>query len=105
MIKRIIKRAGRAGTIELSLVDDKTIHALNKKWRGKDQPTDVLSFKYNDEGCLGDVIISTETARKNAKHFGVPYRAEVKRLVVHGVLHILGYGHGRRMRDAEKIFE
>ncbi|MFH1386538.1 MAG: rRNA maturation RNase YbeY [bacterium] len=105
LIKKIIKRAKREGTIDLSFVDDKTIQALNRKWRGKDKPTDVLSFNYNNEGFLGDVIISAETTKKNAKRYGVPYRDEVKRLVVHGVLHILGYDHGRKMRNAEKIFE
>lgn len=76
---------------------------LNKKFRQKDKPTDVLSFNY-DGKLLGDVIISRETTRRNAARYGVSYGDEVKRLVIHGTLHVLGYDHGRAMSDAEKIY-
>ncbi|MFA6170469.1 MAG: rRNA maturation RNase YbeY [Candidatus Margulisiibacteriota bacterium] len=104
LAKKIIKREGRNGTIDVSVVDDRTIRALNKKFRKKDQPTDVLSFTLNETGFLGDVIISEETTSKNAKRYGVSYEAEFKRLVIHGVLHVLGYDHGKKMRDAEAVY-
>ncbi|MBU0630100.1 MAG: rRNA maturation RNase YbeY [Candidatus Margulisbacteria bacterium] len=104
LVKKIIKEKGVKGTIDISVVDDQAIRALNKKFRKKDKPTDVLSFQIDSAGFLGDVIISEETARRNAKRYGVSYGTEFKRLVIHGVLHILGYDHGREMRDAEAFY-
>lgn len=104
LVKKILKREGRSGTIDVSVVDDQTIHALNKRFRKKDKPTDVLSFTLNETGFLGDVIISEETTRKNAKRYGVAYEEEFKRLVIHGVLHVIGYDHGKKMRNAEAVY-
>ena len=103
LIKKIIKAEKKEGTIDLSFVDDEKIHELNKQFRQKDKPTDVLSFNY-DGKILGDVIISRETARRNAKQDGVKFNDEVKRLVIHGTLHVLGYDHGRGMRHAEEVY-
>jgi probable rRNA maturation factor len=103
LIKKIIRGEKKKGEIDLSFVADKKIHELNKKFRKKDKPTDVLSFNY-DGKILGDVIISRETTRRNAKKYGVTYNDEVKRLVIHGTLHVLGYDHGRRMKHAEEIY-
>ncbi len=104
LIKRIIKGEQRKGAVDLSFVGDKKIQELNKRFRKKDKPTDVLSFNYDEGKVLGDVIISRETTRRNARRYGVSYLDEVKRLVIHGTLHVLGYDHGRRMRHAEEIY-
>jgi len=104
LVRRIVKREKRRGTIDVSLVDDRTIHRLNKQFRHKDKPTDVLAFSYGAQGVLGDVIVSRPTTERNARRFGVSYRAELKRLVIHGALHVLGYDHGRKMSRAEKIY-
>ena len=103
LVKKIIKREKRTGRIDVSLVNDRLIHQLNWKFRKKDRPTDVLSFAYPGEGILGDVIISRETTRRNAQKYGVSYGQEVKRLVIHGTLHVLGYDHGRKMSHAEEV--
>ena len=99
----MIRGEKKKGSIDLSFVGDKKMRELNKKFRQKDQPTDVLSFNY-DGKLLGDVIISRETTRRNAARYGVTYADEVKRLVIHGALHVLGYDHGRKMRHAEEIY-
>lgn len=83
---------------ELSVVltDDAAIHALNKQWRGKDKPTDVLSFPqegFAHTKVLGDVVISVETAARQAPRFGNDFSAELDRLIVHGVLHLVGHDH------------
>jgi len=104
LVRRIIKEEGLKGKVDVSLVDDDEIKKLNRKFRKKDRPTDVLAFSYDGDKLLGDVIISRETARRNARRFGVPLGSEMKRLVVHGVLHVLGYDHGRKMSHAEKIY-
>lgn len=107
------------------LTTDKNIRAINRRWRGKDKPTDVLSFpqmtpaelrKLGEEArrgrsapwCLGDVVISLERAREQARKHGRTYRQEIRALLVHGVVHLLGYDHeispgeARRMRRLER---
>ncbi len=75
---------------------DPEIHILNRQYRGKDKPTDVLSFPLADELqplLLGDVIISVETAARQAQRWGHLLREELQTLMIHGVLHLLGYDH------------
>ena len=110
--------------IGVSLVDNKKIRALNKKYLGRDYATDVLSFNYLDDGVggfrlktdsedklrlgkksvlsknsissdqyLGDVVVSVEKAREQAKSYGNTYQEEIADLVAHGVLHLLGVHH------------
>jgi len=103
LVKKILKRESVSGEVNIVFVDDKKIRELNKKYRHKDKATDVLSFEMNEEGIVGDIAISTETTKANAKKYGVTYEVEVRRLIIHGVLHLLGYDHGKEMRNAEKI--
>ena len=105
LIRKIVKREKKIGKVDVSFVNDDEIHKLNKKYRKKDKPTDVLAFPYQGSEILGDVIISRDTARRNAERFGVAYKDEIKRLVIHGVLHVLGYDHGRKMSNAEKTYQ
>jgi probable rRNA maturation factor len=105
LIKKILKKEGVRGRINLEMMDDRRIRELNRRFRKIDRATDVLSFPIREDGILGDIAISEAAARRNAKRYGVGYQAELKRLVVHGVLHILGYDHGEKMRNAEKIYQ
>ena len=96
--------------VSITLTDNETIHALNKKYRGIDRATDVLSFalRESDEPqilnaeveTLGDIIISLEKAQSQAQEFGHSFLREVIFLEVHGLLHLLGYDH---IEDADKI--
>lgn len=89
--------------VDVTLIDDDEIQALNRDWRQLDKPTDVLSFALNDaddavfepEGAklLGDVIISAERAAAQAAAFGHSLERELAYLAVHGTLHLLGYDH------------
>ena len=93
---------------ELSVVltDDARIHALNKTWRGKDKPTDVLSFPQEHFAItrtLGDVVISVETADRQAPKYGNDLRAEMDRLLVHGILHLIGHDHVHGGPQARKM--
>jgi rRNA maturation RNase YbeY len=101
--------AARAGAAELSLllVSDRRMRALNRRYRKKDRPTDVLAFPLREGrfshfrgSLLGDVVISLPTAKRQAAALGQSLRAEITRLLVHGVLHLLGYDHERGARDA-----
>ncbi len=96
--KRLLARSSRIGSeVSVLLTDDAGIHALNKQWRGVDKPTDVLSWPLEEEGggandeSLGDVAISLDTAARQAQARGWTLADETALLLVHGVLHLLGY--------------
>lgn len=92
------KQQGRY-EVSLSLVTEEEIHKLNREYRGKDAPTDVLSFPMNEdfqleeEKILGDVIISTSAVVDQAKDYGHSIKRELAYLFIHGLLHLLGYDH------------
>jgi probable rRNA maturation factor len=83
--------------VSVALVDDAYIRVLNREYRGVDQPTDVLAFPMESDSsaradpALGDIVISLERAREQARQFKHPIRREVALLAVHGLLHLLGY--------------
>lgn len=91
--------------LSVLLTDDKGIRELNSEYRGKDKPTDVLSFPMGDPYMLGDVVISMERARAQAVEFGVSEGEELARLMVHGILHLLGHDHVKGGRQASKMKE
>ncbi|MCR4579812.1 MAG: rRNA maturation RNase YbeY [Treponema sp.] len=88
--------------ISILLCNDEYIRELNNAYRGIDSPTDVLSFEndeeYQDEEgswkCIGDIAISLDTLPVNAEYFQVSINNEMKRLIVHGLLHLNGMDHG-----------
>jgi probable rRNA maturation factor len=81
--------------IELLIVDDKTIQELNKNFRAKNKPTDVLSFplEENKYAPIGSIVISSQTAQKAAEKFGHSLEEEITLLFIHGLLHLLGFDH------------
>lgn len=83
--------------LEVSLVftDDAAIRELNRKWRGKDSPTNVLSFPQPQvpHAPIGDIVLGFETIKREAGLAGRPLEAHISHLVVHGFLHLLGYDH------------
>jgi probable rRNA maturation factor len=100
--KRLLAVAGEAGSsLSLTLVGDDAMRELNRDHRGKDVPTDVLSFPLldvdhvsgEDERMIGDVVISVDTARKQAADYDAPLQRELERLLIHGILHVLGHDH------------
>jgi probable rRNA maturation factor len=94
-------RAAGSGVAELSILlsDDGEIQALNRDYRGKDQPTNVLSFPAGDVGTegrprlLGDVVLALETLKREAATQSKPLANHMSHLTVHGVLHLLGHDH------------
>jgi len=97
-LRRVLRGAARelgvSGELALVFAGDRTLHRLNRTYRGKDRPTDVLSFPGpgGEEG-LGDVVVSVETAAKNARALGRTLPQELDVLALHGFLHVLGYDH------------
>jgi probable rRNA maturation factor len=126
-VQRALKQAAAAlltKTAELAIVltDDAAMRMLNRNWRGVDAATNVLSFATNNPGTrhslsrpgnqlvgnhLGDIVVAYETVKREARRDGKPFDHHLAHLVVHGFLHLLGYGHmndaqARRMEAAER---
>lgn len=120
LIRSIIRVARRAlgdhklpknAEIGLTLCSDAQIRTLNKKWRGKDCPTDVLSFPllegdifnvpHPGEILLGDIVISRDKARAQSQARGHSFERELIYLFTHGLLHLLGYDHQNDREQAE----
>jgi probable rRNA maturation factor len=99
------------GEIAIALVSDARIRALNQRFRKKNVPTDVLSFPADpdpgtripeDAAFLGDIVIATGVAQRQAREAGHGYAAELRVLALHGLLHLLGYDHDDP-RDAGRM--
>jgi probable rRNA maturation factor len=96
-LKRLLGRAMQAAgvaerVLSLSLSNDRELHTLNRQYAGEDHATDVLSFE-QEAPLLGDVVISVETAARQAAAAGHSLLAELVHLSVHGMVHLLGYDH------------
>jgi rRNA maturation RNase YbeY len=113
-IARACRIAGlRGGEISLSVVDDSEMRDLNRIYRNINRSTDVLAFAFQEEkgfphtALIGDVVVSVETARRQARCRNVPLEEEVRDLFIHGICHLLGYDHigSRRKAVAMKMKE
>jgi probable rRNA maturation factor len=103
--------------LNVCLVSDQAMRALNRKFRKKDKSTDVLSFPAKPRekplpirsrnarraGFLGDVAISPATARRNARRLGRPFQDELRILILHGVLHLMGYDHETDRGEMDRL--
>jgi probable rRNA maturation factor len=102
-VRRALAEAATAvstttGELAIVLTDDSAIRVLNRTWRGKDQPTNVLSFPSAEPQpdtpvLLGDIVIAYETAAREALAEGKPFMHHLAHLAVHGFLHLIGYDH------------
>ncbi len=97
---------GNDAQVSITFTDDENIHSLNKRFRGVDAPTDVLSFPMMDfdnvcgepaideiENMLGDIVLNLQRARVQAEQYGHSFEREAAFLTVHSMLHLLGYDH------------
>ena len=109
--RRLLRALDEAqAELTVSLVDDAALRRLNRDYRGKDRSTDVLAFAMRegarapgDEAVLGDVVISLDSAARQARQRGIPAADEVRTLLIHGVLHLLGYDHERSALEARRM--
>ncbi len=109
--RRLLQKLGeRPAELTIVLVGDADIQQLNRDYRGKNHSTDVLAFAMRegervggDERLLGDVVISLDTAARQARRRRASLAAEVAALMVHGVLHLLGYDHERSAPEARRM--
>jgi probable rRNA maturation factor len=104
--RSLLGAVGRSdASLSITLMDDEAMRKLNHKHRGMDRATDVLSFASGDdpgpERLLGDVVISVETARRQAADYDAALQTEIYRLLIHGLLHVLGHDHERQAYRTE----
>jgi probable rRNA maturation factor len=99
-LAKFVARASRAskleGAVNVLVTGSSELRSLNRRFRGKDQPTDVLSFPPGPcfvNGLAGDIAISADIAKQNARRLGHTAAQEIKILALHGVLHLVGYDH------------
>jgi probable rRNA maturation factor len=113
--ERLLDAAGEPKSVlSIRLVGDAAIRKLNREYRNVDRPTDVLSFPLQEDAkedrmrrprVLGDVVISVQTARRQAKGYDAPLEREIERLLIHGILHLLGHDHHRKVERERMIRE
>ncbi|MFH2090857.1 MAG: rRNA maturation RNase YbeY [Pseudomonadota bacterium] len=111
--KQILNALGcNAHEISIVLTNDEQIHGLNKQYRGIDKPTNVLAFPMQEgeftqisPGLLGDLVISCETAQKEADHANITLTERLSQLLVHGTLHLVGFDHETSPLDAQQMEE
>jgi probable rRNA maturation factor len=93
-VRRLARRLRVPHTsVTVAFLDDASMRALNRRYRRKDRPTDVLSFPDGEQGRLGDIAIATPTARRQARRRRHGAAHETRLLLLHGFLHLLGYDH------------
>ena len=97
-LRRLLEDAARSlgvsGEVALVLTRDPAVRELNARYRGQDKPTDVLSFPGpGGNAGLGDIVVSVDTAERNARRLGRTLQRELDVLALHGFLHVLGYDH------------
>ena len=108
-------KAGEAAAVTIVLSSDQEVQGLNRRFRGKDKPTNVLSFPATADGIapgqeersIGDVILAGETVAREAEELAIPFAHHAAHLVAHGTLHLLGFDHGdevaaERMESLER---
>lgn len=113
LAQQLLQAEGYSEDTEVSilLTDDESIRILNRDYREIDAPTDVLSFSQTegeeitgDGNLLGDIVISVDTAQRQAKEQGHSLEEEMRMLLVHGLLHLLGYDHAEP-EEEKAMFE
>jgi probable rRNA maturation factor len=108
--RRLLRELDLDGAeLSILLVSDREMRKLNRAWRGRDRATDVLAFAQREGPgpppvqLLGDVVISVDTARRQAREHGHTLGREGEQLLVHGLLHLLGYDHERSATEARRM--
>lgn len=101
-LERMIEELEVEGDFSITYLSDDEIRRLNAEYRDKDEATDVLTFRLKDDDTfpdfglsneLGDVFISLDAVARNAAEFSVPFEEELTRVMLHGLMHLMGYDH------------
>jgi probable rRNA maturation factor len=102
--KKVLSSENRkTETISLAFVNKEEIKKLNKEFRKKNKPTDVLSFALKEKKYLGEIVICPEVVKNNAAKYGVSVKNEMLKVFVHGILHLCGYDHEKSAKGAKEM--
>ncbi|MCD6023569.1 MAG: hypothetical protein K0Q91_485 [Fibrobacteria bacterium] len=109
LAKSVAKGENLKGRVEIVFCSDETVRARNKEYRGLDKVTDVLSFEWGEEDFAGEIFIASPQAKRQAPRWNNTYYNELRRLIVHGMLHLCGHDHmkageRRTMREKEDFY-
>ncbi len=105
-IEKVLEREKRKeARLALLFLSSVKMTELNSKYRKIEGPTDVLSFSSEEEKYLGEIVICLSEIKKNAKRFGEPFKKELARVLIHGILHLLGYEHERGGQAASTMMK
>lgn len=102
--RRVIKKAHSQKELTLVFLNKNAAKKINFEFRGKDYATDVLSFESMDESSFGELILCPDVLKRQAKEHGLTYQLELGYMLLHGVLHLLGYDHETNENDAQEMF-
>ena len=118
IVKKVLEEENKQGNISLAFIGQGRMRVVNKKYRGKNRVTDVLAFPeskvsfekfrigpFKKFSGLGEIVICLREVKKNAKKFTSSFNKELARVLVHGVLHLLGYDHEKSEEQAKKMEE
>ena len=113
VIRGTLRKMGEKGRISVGVVfvSKNRIQEINRKYRGKNNATDVLSFPVaeqfiisgKDEKCLGEIVVCLPIVKKHAQKIGVTFNRELAHILIHGTLHLLVHEHNKSDKDAEKM--
>lgn len=103
--KRGFPRSLSGKTLTLVFLEKKSARVINKQFRGRDYATDVLSFDSMDPESVGELILCPQVLKIQAKEHGLSYQMELGYMVLHGVLHLLGFDHEESAEKAEEMFQ
>lgn len=98
LAKNVLRGENKKIDVSVVLVGQARIRGLNKKYRGKNKATDVLSFQYDQSG---EIVICLKEVKKNTKKSGLTVKKELANVLIHGILHILNYNHEKSVKVAE----
>ncbi len=102
--KKVLSKTDTKKELTLVFLDKRPAQKLNFEFRQRNYATDVLSFDAMEDSSLGELVMCPEVLKKQAKEHGLSYQHELGYMLLHGVLHLLGYDHETSEKDAQKMF-
>lgn len=103
--RKVLSAAKAKAELALVFLEKKPAQKINKEFRGKNYATDVLSFESMDPASLGELVMCPEVLKRQAKEHGLTFQKELGYMLLHGVLHLLGYDHETNEKDAKEMFD